>query len=71
VQGILTTTPAAFVIPSQSPVPVGFKPAAWPNSGTKPGSTSRLTSGLDGAADTEAIAADRAKAAVKNFMMVD
>jgi len=38
-QGILTTTPAALVIPSQSPVPVGFKPDGWPNSGTRAGST--------------------------------
>jgi hypothetical protein len=38
-QGILTTWPAALVIPSQSPVPVGFKPEGWPRSGTRAGST--------------------------------
>lgn len=30
-QGILMGTPCAFGIPSQSPVPVGFSPAANPN----------------------------------------
>lgn len=38
-QGILTTWPAALVIPSQSPVPVGLRPEARPNSGTRAGST--------------------------------
>lgn len=37
--GILTTCPAAFLIPSQSPVPVGFNPAWRPNWGTRLGST--------------------------------
>jgi hypothetical protein len=41
--GILTTWPAAFVIPSQSPVPVGFTPAWTPNAGTSAGSTLRFT----------------------------
>jgi hypothetical protein len=41
--GILTTLPAAFVIPSQSPVPVGFTPEWTPNCGTSAGSTSRFT----------------------------
>lgn len=43
VQGILTTLPAAFVIPSQSPVPVGFTPGWTPNWGTSAGSTPRFT----------------------------
>ena len=38
-QGTATTTPAGFLTPSQSPVPVGFNPAAWPNSGTRAGLT--------------------------------
>jgi len=38
-QGILMGTPCAFGMPSQSPVPVGFKPAARPNCGTRAGST--------------------------------
>jgi hypothetical protein len=38
-QGILMGTPWALGMPSQSPVPVGFRPAARPNSGTKAGFT--------------------------------
>jgi len=32
-------TPWALGIPSQSPVPVGFRPDWWPRSGTRVGST--------------------------------
>jgi len=34
-QGIFTTCPASFVVPSQSPVPVGFTPDCIPKSGTR------------------------------------
>ena len=38
-QGTLMGTPWALGIPSQSPVPVGFRPGGWPRSGTRAGST--------------------------------
>jgi hypothetical protein len=61
-QGILTTWPAALVIPSQSPVPVGFKPEGCPNWGTSEGSTSRLT----GAAEVVAAKSTAAKGTTEN-----
>jgi len=67
-QGILTTTPAALVTPSQSPVPVGFTPAEMPNWGTKLGSTARLES-FKGAADTDTRATAETKKAVLNNMI--
>lgn len=47
-QGIFTTCPASFLVPSQSPVPVGFTPGCIPKSGTRAGSTPPL---FDGDAD--------------------
>ena len=38
-QGTSITVPAEFVIPAQFPVPVGSKPAVWPNWGTRVGLT--------------------------------
>jgi len=55
-QGILIGLPSAPAIPSQSPVPVGFKPACKPKGGTKAGSTPLE---LD-AAVADAIGADEA-----------
>ena len=55
-------------IPSQSPVPVGLRPAGWPRSGTRAGSTARLER-VKGAADTEAITAETMKAEAVNFMV--
>lgn len=52
-QGTLTTTPASLVMPSQSPVPVGLRPAACPNSGTR--ATSTLTAVGAGAVDIGAV----------------
>jgi hypothetical protein len=61
-------TPWALGIPSQSPVPVGLRPAEWPRSGTRAGSTARLER-VKGAADTEAITAETMKAEAVNFMV--
>jgi len=67
--GIFTTCPAAFVIPSQSPVPVGLIPAWRPNWGTRLGSTPRLTS-LAGAPDTDATRREEiTKVAPTNFIV--
>ena len=55
-QGTSTTTPAEFVVPSQFPVPVGLRPAAWPNCGIRAAFTSRLIDDLlcgAGAADID------------------
>lgn len=66
--GILTTTPAAFLIPSQSPVPVGFRPAGCPKSGTRAGSTARLLSS-SGTAAANAVARDSVNNLAKYFMV--
>jgi len=44
-QGIFTTCPASFVVPSQSPVPVGFTPGCIPKSGTRAASIPLLFAG--------------------------
>lgn len=71
-QGTLTT-PAEFVIPSQSPVPVGLRPAAWPNCGIRAASTSRFMDhlGKTAAADTVKTTAERAKTEQMNFMIAE
>ena len=52
--GTSITTPAAFVTPSQFPVPVGFNPAAWPNWGTREGLTPTDEGAGDGDVDASA-----------------
>jgi hypothetical protein len=67
-QGISIGTPCALLTPAQLPVPVGFRPAARPNCGTREGSISRLEN-FKGAADTNTRAAENPKAVLMNFMM--
>ncbi len=64
-QGIKTGLPLAPVIPSQSPVPVGFIPASSPNSGIKAGLTSRRI----GADVTDITIRLVARAAAVNFIL--
>lgn len=68
-QGILTTWPAALVIPSQSPVPVGLTPASTPNWGMRSALTSRLMRGKFGAESIGTPTARRTKADDKNFIV--
>jgi len=64
-QGTSTTTPAEFVVPSQFPVPVGLRPAAWPNCGMRAASMSRFMDPLGkvGAADTDETTAEKTRIA--------